>query len=187
MGEPNGGTPMEQDTARRKRSRWVQRTISDGTRRRARSSRSITGTRQRSITIALGSAYQPGPRCGVSSFRAARYYVAMKTAIIFLALCLPALADFAAGERACVSGDYAKALKEFGALARQGNAGAQMYLGTMYSKGHGVPQDYKEAVRDSTDRAGTSAPVRFTARHGRPASGRNDRESKASGPAHARG
>jgi hypothetical protein len=147
MGEPNGGTPMEQDTARRKRSRWVQRTISDGTRRRARSSRSITGTRQRSITIALGSAYQPGPRCG----------------------------------------DYAKALKEFGALARQGNAGAQMYLGTMYSKGHGVPQDYKEAVRDSTDRAGTSEPVRFTARHGRPASGRNDRESKASGPAHARG
>jgi len=43
---------------------------------------------------------------------------AMRAAILFLGLCLPALADLAAGLRAYESGDYARALKEFLPLAR---------------------------------------------------------------------
>jgi len=73
--------------------------------------------------------------------------VAVRAAILFLALCLPALADLAAGQRAYFSRDYATALKEFPPLARQGNADAQFHLGVMYEFGEGVPQDYKEAAR----------------------------------------
>src|SRR5271165_6495694 len=74
----------------------------------------------------------------------------MKAAILFFAffaLCMPALADLAAGKQALQNGDYATALKEFLPLAEQGDAEAQSNLGYMYATGHGVPQDDKEAVR----------------------------------------
>jgi hypothetical protein len=43
--------------------------------------------------------------------------------------------------------DYSTALREWNALAEQGNANAQSTLGVMCSKGHGVPQDKKTAVK----------------------------------------
>ncbi len=39
------------------------------------------------------------------------------------------------------------ALREWRPLAEQGNANAQYFLGVMYAKGRGVPQDYAEAVK----------------------------------------
>src|SRR5271166_1968954 len=71
----------------------------------------------------------------------------MKAAIVFFALfalCMPALADLAAGKQALQNGDYATALKEFLPLAEQGDAEAQCNLGFMYATGHGVPQDDKK-------------------------------------------
>ena len=44
-------------------------------------------------------------------------------------------------------GDFNTAYKLFLPLAEQGNADAQFNLGFMYQKGHGVPQDHKEAVK----------------------------------------
>jgi TPR repeat protein len=71
----------------------------------------------------------------------------VKAAILFLSLCLPALADLAAGQLALKNGDYATALKEFLPLAKLGNAVAQSTLGFMYDRGLGVPQDEKEAAQ----------------------------------------
>ena len=39
-------------------------------------------------------------------------------------------------------GDYATAFRLMKPLAEKGNAGAQWFLGSMYAKGQGVPQDY---------------------------------------------
>ncbi len=70
--------------------------------------------------------------------------------IIFLLslLCLSAAAhaDLQSGLDAYKAGNYAAALKEFKPLAAQGNADAQVNLGFLYARGHGVPQDYKEAA-----------------------------------------
>lgn len=41
--------------------------------------------------------------------------------------------------------DYARAFKEFRALAEQGDAGGQFGLGVLYGNGKGVPQDYVQA------------------------------------------
>src|SRR5271166_6632222 len=43
-------------------------------------------------------------------------------------------------------GDYATELQILRPLAEQGNALAQLGLGVMYANGHGVPQDYAQAV-----------------------------------------
>ena len=56
-------------------------------------------------------------------------------------------ADFQKGLDAAQRGDYAAALKEWRPLAQQGGATAQFNLGTMYDKGRGVSQDYKEAMK----------------------------------------
>jgi hypothetical protein len=71
----------------------------------------------------------------------------VKAVILFFALCVSALADLAAGQKALKNGDYATAFNEFLPLAKQGDASAQFSLGIMYYKGQGVPQDYAEAVR----------------------------------------
>ena len=76
-----------------------------------------------------------------------RYHIPVKAAALFLALCLPALADFAAGLQAIKNGDYATPIKEFLPLAEQGNAFAQFNLAAMYIEGRGVLRDYAEAVR----------------------------------------
>ena len=54
-------------------------------------------------------------------------------------------ADFNAGVAAYKRGDYATALREWRALAKQGDAKAQYNLGLMYGNGEGVPQDYVQA------------------------------------------
>ncbi len=66
---------------------------------------------------------------------------------LILPLPFPSWADFVSGFRAYARGDYDSALKEFRRLADRGDASAQYNLGLMYDKGHGVPQDDKEALR----------------------------------------
>jgi len=48
---------------------------------------------------------------------------------------------------AYAAGDYAKVAKLFRPLAEQGDAGAQVILGSLYNLSQGVPQDCKEAVK----------------------------------------
>ena len=55
--------------------------------------------------------------------------------------------DFQKGLEAHDRGDYATALREFKALAEQGDAAAQRNLGNMYVEGLGVTQDYAQAVK----------------------------------------
>lgn len=54
-------------------------------------------------------------------------------------------ARVAAGWAAYVRGDHAAALKILKPLAEAGNADAEYDFGTMYSDGHGVPRDPREA------------------------------------------
>ena len=56
-------------------------------------------------------------------------------------------ADFDKGLKAYNAQDYKTALKEFIISAKEGDAGAQFYLGFMYGDGKGVTQHYKEAVK----------------------------------------
>src|SRR5262245_48546947 len=58
-----------------------------------------------------------------------------------------AAADFQSGLAAYQRGDYAAALKEWLPVAEAGNATAQLYLGLMYERGHGVAVDPAEARR----------------------------------------
>lgn len=53
--------------------------------------------------------------------------------------------DLAAAWAAYLRGDHAQALKVIKPLAEAGNADAEYDLGTMYSDGHGVPRDPREA------------------------------------------
>lgn len=55
--------------------------------------------------------------------------------------------NFQKGLDAALKGDYATARREWKSLAEQGNAAAQFQFGWMYSKGEGVPQDDKTAVK----------------------------------------
>jgi TPR repeat protein len=56
-------------------------------------------------------------------------------------------ADFQKGLAAAERGDFATALRDWTPLAKQGDADAQIFLGGMYAKGRGVPQDYKAAIK----------------------------------------
>ncbi len=70
--------------------------------------------------------------------------------VLVLALALPAhvlAADFQAGWTAYARGDYKTALKEWRLLAEQGDPDAQYYLGRMYDRRIGVPEDNVEAVK----------------------------------------
>ena len=75
----------------------------------------------------------------------------MTRALLVAALVLVPFAawgqDFETGLRAYESGDYEQAMEEWRPLAEQGHAAAQAKLGTMYSKGNGVPLDLAQAVR----------------------------------------
>jgi len=81
----------------------------------------------------------------------------MRKLLIVLGVCVAvtvgsssvAVAGLEEGFAAYKRGDYATALKEFRALASEGDAVAtvaQANLGMMYENGHGVTQDYKEAA-----------------------------------------
>ena len=54
---------------------------------------------------------------------------------------------FEDGVAAHEHGDYARALRLLRPLAEQGNATAELHLGSMYHEGEGVPQDYAEAAK----------------------------------------
>ena len=69
------------------------------------------------------------------------------TFAILIGLAAPAWAGIAEGVTAYNRGDYATALREFRPLANQGTAVAQTFLGFMYAKGQGVPQDDAEAAK----------------------------------------
>lgn len=56
-------------------------------------------------------------------------------------------ADLEKGKAAFHSGDYPTAHAEISELATQGNAEAQVYLGSMYEYGLNVKQDNNEAAR----------------------------------------
>jgi len=55
--------------------------------------------------------------------------------------------DFDKGVAAYEAGDYTTALQEWQPLAEQGDAVAQMILGSMYKSGEVIPQNYTEAVK----------------------------------------
>ena len=63
---------------------------------------------------------------------------ALVGSILLLLVWLASAANITRGVEAYRLGDYAGALEEFGPLADEGNAKAQMYLGVMYAKGEGV-------------------------------------------------
>jgi len=68
--------------------------------------------------------------------------------LLLFALAGQAMADpLADAKQAYFAGDYAKAEKLFRPLAEQGNASAQLYLGSMYDDGQGVPLDHPEAIK----------------------------------------
>ena len=70
--------------------------------------------------------------------------------LLLMSLHLPAVSwvgKYEEGYTAFQKGDYATALQKWKPLADEGNAQAQLSLGTMYDKGQGVPQDYAEAVK----------------------------------------
>ncbi len=64
-----------------------------------------------------------------------------------LGLTAPAWAGLDEGVAAAERGDYATALRELRPLAEQGNAWAQLMVGTMYIEGRGVTRDDAEGVR----------------------------------------
>ncbi len=69
--------------------------------------------------------------------------------VFTLLLCLgfSAATDLEAAKRAYHQRDYATAVKEFTALAEQGNWEAQLILGKMYMLGQGVPRDSDLAIK----------------------------------------
>ncbi len=67
--------------------------------------------------------------------------------VLLLMLVAPGCTGLDEGLAAAKRGDYATALREFRPLAEQGNAQAQYYIGFMYRKGRGVPQDDAEAAK----------------------------------------
>ena len=88
----------------------------------------------------------------------------MKAALLVFLLCGSALADFAAGVQAIKNGDHVAALKEFLPLAKEGDAGAQVYVGFLYGHGQGIPHDYNEAAlwfRLAAEQGRTDAQLRL--------------------------
>ena len=55
--------------------------------------------------------------------------------------------DFQTGMEAYKRGDFANAIKEWILLGEDGDDKAQYFLGLIYYKGKGVPQDYKTALK----------------------------------------
>ena len=55
--------------------------------------------------------------------------------------------DFQKGMEAYKKGDFANAIKEWILLGEDGDEKAQYFLGLIYYKGKGVPQNYKKALK----------------------------------------
>ena len=82
------------------------------------------------------------------AMRAFRFITPAVLLLLAMTLALPAAAQtFDEAVSAAERGDYATAYRGFRRFAKQGNAAAQLNLGRMYDRGHGVPQDYAEAAK----------------------------------------
>jgi TPR repeat protein len=67
--------------------------------------------------------------------------------LVLIALCAaPVWAGFEEGIAAYERGEYLTTLNKWRPLAEQGDPTAQHHLGWLSVIGHGVPQDYEEAV-----------------------------------------
>ncbi len=66
--------------------------------------------------------------------------------ILAILAATPAWADFAAGKRAALQGDYATAYQEWRSAAEDGDAESQFLLGLLYREGRGVAQDYAQSA-----------------------------------------
>ena len=86
----------------------------------------------------------PQAKCGISPMR---YLIALFLGVLLLQSIGLAYADFDDGMTAYKRGDYHGALKEFTALAEQGDANAQAMLGSLYGSGRGVPKNYVKALK----------------------------------------
>ena len=73
-----------------------------------------------------------------------QFIIPLVLSVVFLAT--PTWSDYKAGEDAYNRGDFATALREFRPLAEQGDASAQVNLGTLYVNGEGVSKDYQQAL-----------------------------------------
>jgi uncharacterized protein len=68
--------------------------------------------------------------------------------IISIFMACPTIAgSFDEALEACDRGDHKTEYRLIKPLADQGDASAQYHLGVMYDDGHGVPQDFNEAMR----------------------------------------
>lgn len=67
--------------------------------------------------------------------------------MLTVAFATPLKADFERAYKAFRERDQETALREFGALADQGDARAQFYLGVMHENGQGVAKDSAEAAK----------------------------------------
>ena len=74
-----------------------------------------------------------------------RYSLGVLVILLCSTFCVGA--DLQSAKRAYEQKNYAAALKEFGPLAEQGNADAQLYLGKMYMMGQGVLRDADQAMK----------------------------------------
>jgi len=68
-------------------------------------------------------------------------------------------ADFQKGLNAAQQGNFASALEEWERLAEQGNVDAQVLLGSLFSSGEAIPQDYEKAAKWFTAAAEQGEPV----------------------------
>lgn len=81
-----------------------------------------------------------GPRAGIGALLTALFF-------IFPTACKPSVADgFSVGWHAYVGRNYARAAQIFLPLAEERDARAQTYLGVMYLRGQGVPQNFAVAA-----------------------------------------
>ncbi len=82
---------------------------------------------------------------------------------LFIVFTMPAVgADFQKGMDAYDKGDFAAALVEWRALAKQGDAEAQSWLGLMYRLGQGVDKDDEKAAewyRKSAEQGNSSGQI----------------------------
>jgi TPR repeat protein len=72
-------------------------------------------------------------------------WVILVTALLLYSA-LPTTSDTDGAIRDFKRGDYRLALKDWTTLANNGDAGSQYFLGHMYAKGLGTPQDYTMAA-----------------------------------------
>ena len=74
-------------------------------------------------------------------------YSAVIALAIFSAFSTPSRADFLTGLTLAQQGDFVGALREWKPMAEQGDAEAQYYVGSLFNKGYGVPQNSKKAFK----------------------------------------